>query len=387
MEQALSLSYGTLRLMQLGWRVIRLEAAPRRGSKTPGDPNRYVGLPGAGDDRRSYFIAPNVGKEAIVIDLKREEGRALLLRIIRELPVDIFACNTLPKRYEELGIDFETLITANERLIWLGVSAMGPEHPEVPGYDPALQAYLGYMDLTGAPDGPPTLMGVPMVDLKAGDEVFAQTMLALAEQAEGGGAKRIDISMARAAASWLHTSLPLLDLGAAPEDVRRSGNEHREFVPVNVYRTADGWLYLAIGNDRQWASLVSLQPFESLAGPGRKTNEGRRVDREAIREELSEAIAKRATGELLPLLQRAGLVATAINGIAEMRSSPGVAEHLTRTRMPDGREVKLPPAAVEIGEREFALSPRYGEHTRPVLEEGGLTPEEIEDLLARGVVH
>ena len=97
MEQALSLSYGTLRLVQLGWRVIRLEAAPRGGSKTPGDPNRYVGLPGAGGDRRSYFIAPNVGKEAIAIDLKRDEGRALLRRIIRKLPVDIFACNTLPK--------------------------------------------------------------------------------------------------------------------------------------------------------------------------------------------------------------------------------------------------------------------------------------------------
>ena len=96
-----------------------------------------------------------------------------------------------------------------------------------------------------------------MVDLKAGDEVFAQTMLAVAEQAETGHGRRIDSSMVRAAASWLHTTLPLLDLGAAADQVRRSGNEHREFVPVNVYQTADGWLYLAIGNDVQWRRLVS----------------------------------------------------------------------------------------------------------------------------------
>jgi itaconate CoA-transferase len=387
MEQALSLSYGTLRLAQLGWRVIRLEAVPRPGQKTPGDPNRYVGLPGAGAGRRSYFIAPNVGKEAIAIDLKRQEGRDLLLRIIRELPVDLFACNTLPRRYEELGIDYETLRGANETLIWAGISAMGPDYPEVPGYDPALQAYLGYMDLTGEPQGPPTLMGVPMVDLKAGDELFAQTMLALAEQAESGRGKRIDISMARAAASWLQTTLPLLDLGARPEDVRRSGNEHREFVPVNVYRSADGWLYLAIGNDRQWNTLVTLPPFAALSRPGRDTNEGRKADRQAIREELSQAICARPTSELLPLLQREGLVATAINSIAEMRQAAGIAEHLTSTKLPDGREVKLPPAAVETAGKEFSMAPMYGEHTRLVLEQSGLGAAEIDDLFGRGVIH
>jgi crotonobetainyl-CoA:carnitine CoA-transferase CaiB-like acyl-CoA transferase len=250
-----------------------------------------------------------------------------------------------------------------------------------------MQALLGYMELTGQQDGPPSLMGVPMIDLKAGDEVFAQTLRALVEQTEDGGGARIDVSMGRAAASWLQTTLPLLDLGARPEDVRRSGNEHREFVPVNVYRTADGWLYLAIGNDRQWGALVALPAFNALARPERETNEGRRADRQAIRQELSETIAASPTGELLPLMQRAGLVATAINGIAEMRDAAGVAEHLTSTRLPDGAEVKLPPAALETPAKEFTLAPEYGEHTRLVLEESGLGAAEIEDLIERGVVH
>jgi crotonobetainyl-CoA:carnitine CoA-transferase CaiB-like acyl-CoA transferase len=367
--------------------VIRLESAPRPGQKRPGDPNRYVGRPAAGDDRRSYFLAPNVGKEAIALDLKSEEGRELLFRIVRDLPVDVFASNTLPRRYDELGIDYGTLSRANERLIWVGVSAMGPELPDAPGYDPALQALLGYMDLTGQADGPPTLMGVPMVDLKAGDEVFAQVMRALAEQAETGNGARIDVSMARAGASWLHTTLPLLDLGARPEEVRRSGNEHREFVPVNVYESADGWLYLAIGNDVQWRRLVSLDPFSALARESRTSNEGRKAEREAIREELSALLRARPTGEWLPLLQGAGLVAAPINSIAGVRETPGVREHLTRTRLPDGREVRLPPTAVHTGRDEYALSPRYGEHTRRVLQQAGLGAGEIAGLLERGVVH
>ena len=386
MEQALSLSYGTLRLVQLGFRVIRLESAPRPGQKTPGDPNRYVGRPAAGPDRRSYYLAPNVGKEAIALDLKSEEGRALLLRLIANLPVDIFAANTLPKRYEELGIDYDTLRRANEKLIWVGVSAMGPDYPDFPGYDPALQALLGYMDLTGDPEGPPTLMGVPMIDLKAGDEVFAQTMRALAEQAETGEGARIDVSMARSAASWLHTTLPLLDLGAEAGDVRRSGNEHREFVPVNVYATADGWIYLAIGNDVQWKRFLAVEGFETLARESRETNEGRKADRAALREEIKDLLRTRKTAEILPRLQGAGLVATAVNTIADVRDAPGVAEHLTRTHLPDGTEIRLPPAAVEIGREEFSLSPSYGEHTRKVLAEAGLDEAEIDDLAERGVV-
>jgi phenylsuccinyl-CoA transferase len=386
MEQALSLSYGTLRFAQLGWRVIRLEAAPRPGQKTPGDPNRYVGRPGAGPDRRSYFLAPNVGKEAIAVDLGSEEGRALVSRLVRDLPVDVFASNTLPGRYEKLGIDYETLSRANEKLIWLGVSAMGPDFPKWPGYDPALQAMLGCMDLTGSPDGPPMLMGIPLVDLRAGDEVFAQTMLALAEMAESGNGKRIDISMARATVSWLHTTLPLLDLGARADEVRRSGNEHREFVPVNVYETSDGWVYVAIGNDVQWMRFVALEAFASLANEVRETNEGRRSERAALRDEISAVVRMHTTEGLLKMLGAAGLVVAPVNTIEGVRQAPGIREHLTKTTMPDGEVVLLPPTAVDTPVQEFSLSPRYGEHTRQVLGEAGLDAGEIDDLIEKGVV-
>ncbi|MFQ6109725.1 MAG: CoA transferase, partial [Candidatus Aminicenantales bacterium] len=103
LEQALTMTYTTLRFVHLGWRVIKLEPTPVPGRKSKGDPNRYIGRPVSGEDRHSYFVAPNVGKEAIAINLKKEEGRALLKRLIKYLEVDVFCTNTLPARHKKLG--------------------------------------------------------------------------------------------------------------------------------------------------------------------------------------------------------------------------------------------------------------------------------------------
>ena len=98
--------------------------------------------------------------------------------------------------------------------------------------------------------------GVPIVDLKAGDEVYANVLLALAERAESGRGKRIDVSMLQAAASWLITTLPLVDFDCDPSEITRAGNEHRKFIPTNVYPTRDGFVYLAVGSDAQWKRLT-----------------------------------------------------------------------------------------------------------------------------------
>ncbi len=130
LEQALALPYSTQRFVQLGWRVIRIES-PAENGENAGDPNRYIGADLGFHDLHSYYIAPNIGKEAITINLKNKEGQNLLKRIIRELKVNIFMCNTLPKRYKQLGIDFDSLKEANPNLIWCSISAMGPIIPIV----------------------------------------------------------------------------------------------------------------------------------------------------------------------------------------------------------------------------------------------------------------
>ena len=277
LEQALSLPSATLRFAQLGWRVVRIEATKADGG-LPGDPNRYIGGRVADDDRRSYFIAPNVGKEAIALNLKHPRGREILRRLITALNVDVFCCNTVPSRYTALGIDYPTLSSVKPDLIWAGISAMGPDYPDVPGYDPVIQAMCGYMEVTGDSKGSPTQMGLPVIDLKAGDEVYANVMLALLERSETGRGKQINVSMLQAAASWLITVLPLIDFDCEPSEITRAGNEHRKFIPTNVYPTKDGFIYLAIGSDVQWRRLTAVPKFAArckrCAGDQRGSTQG-----------------------------------------------------------------------------------------------------------------
>jgi itaconate CoA-transferase len=387
MEQALSLPSATLRFAQLGWRVIRIEAASS-GDGLPGDPNRYIGARVVDDDRRSYFVAPNVGKEAIALNLKDPRGHEVVRRLLSALNVDVFCCNTVPSRYKALGIDYQTLSTAKPDLIWAGISALGPEYPDVPGYDPVIQAMCGYMELTGDPNGPPMLTGVPVIDLKAGDEVYANVMLALLERTETGRGRRIDVSMLQAAASWLITTLPLVDFDCQPNEITRAGNEHRKFIPTNVYPAADGFVYMAIGSDVQWKRLTELPRFASIANEVRKTNEGRHRERAQIHADIAAVTHKYPAAEIAADLKRATIPNTLIHDIPMVRDHPALKARLTTTLTPAGQTIRMQPMAVDRTDGRTALPfpAKYGEHTRTVLREAGFADGDVEALKAAGVI-
>ena len=390
-EQALTMTYATLRFVHLGWRVIKIEPTPIEGRKSRGDPNRYIGRTLAGEDRHSYFVAPNVGKEAIALDLKQPEGQALLKRLIRELRADVFCTNTLPARHKRLGIDYQTLSQAKKDLIWCCISAMGLAHPDVPGYDPVMQALCGYMDLTGHPDGPPLQCGPPLVDLKAGDEAFIQIILALTERTETGKGKQIDISMAQAAVSWLQTFLPMLDMGSPPAELKRSGNEHRQFIPVNAYKTKDGFVYMAIGSDAQWSRITRTPLFKSLDQERFSTNEGRRKDKEELHRAIEAITQKHPSDKVSKVLAETAIPHSPITPIEEVPHLPFVASNALQTTAPDGRTVRLPPPAVATDKLKqingkLPFAPAYGEHTDTILAEIGLSSSEIASLKERKVV-
>ena len=393
LEQALSLPSATLRFAQLGWRVIRIEATPSsRG--LPGDPNRYIGTrivdkADGGDERRSYFMAPNVGKETIALNLKTPEGQAALHQIIRELDVDIFCCNTLPSRYEQMGIDYKTLSAVKPDLIWAGISAMGPDYPGVPGYDPAIQAMSGFMEVTGQEDGPPTLSGVPLIDLKAGEEVYAGVMLALAERAETGQGKRIDISMLQAAASWLITTLPLLDFDCDKSEITRCGNEHRKFIPTNAYPTKDGFVYVAIGNDIQWQRMTEIPKFTSLANETRKTNEGRHAERQSLYVDIGALTSQYTTDELVDDFLAATIPHARINDIPQVAKLEALKDKLTTTHLPNGRKIHMQPMAVDVdgAVTDLSFPPRYGEQTAQILAEAGFGADDCAKLQENGIIY
>jgi len=388
LEQALALPYATERMVQQGWRVIRIET-PVEDGENAGDPNRYIGADLGYHDLHSYYIAPNTGKEAITINLKKKEGQELLKKLIKELNVDVFMCNTLPKRYEQLGIDYKTLAEANPNLIWCGISAMGPEHPERAGYDPALQAMMGFTYLTGEPDGKPVPCGIPIIDLKAGDEAFTQVVLAMLENNTN---KEIHISMAQCAASWLMTALPQLNFVKNDNELfTRSGNEHRSFIPCNAYPTKDGYLYLAIGNDLQWHKFVSHNGFEKLFSENRKTNEGRMKEKENIYKEIGELSKNYTTKEFFELCISLNLSAAPVNTVKEVAQLEFVDKNMLRTNLPNGKEAKLSPASYNtefLKQNKFSLtcSPRLGEQNNKVYKQIGMNEDEIELFIANKII-
>jgi crotonobetainyl-CoA:carnitine CoA-transferase CaiB-like acyl-CoA transferase len=388
LEQAVALPYATLRFLQLGWRVIRIEPTPQ-GSGRPGDPNRYAGRLFADEGRRSFFVPPNVGKEAIALNLKSDEGRRILHQLIRRLDADVFCCNVLPAHHAGLGVDYDSLAAVQPDLIWASISARGTQHPDVPGYDPVIQAMSGLMSMNGEPDGTPYMSGVQVTDLKAGDELYANVLLALLERSESGQGARIDVSMLQAAASWLVTLLPNIDISDDAAETRRSGNFHRVFVPTGVYAARDGFLYLGIGNTRQWRSLVSLPPFLSLDENGRWDElPARAAERELVAQRLAALIAPLSVAELSDMLAKARLPFAPINTIPQVHALPDVRTQMRQTVTPDGQTIRLAPMAVTLPQapREFAFAPRYGEHTDAVMGEIGLRADEIGVLRQNGII-
>ncbi|MCX6294501.1 MAG: CaiB/BaiF CoA-transferase family protein [Bacteroidetes bacterium] len=390
LEQALALPFATQRMVHQGWRVIRLETPAEDGGGNAGDPNRYIGSDIGYHDLHSYYIAPNIGKEAITINLKKKEGQELLLKVIKELKVDVFMCNTLPKRYKQLGIDFETLKQANPNIIWCGISAMGPDYPDRAGYDPALQALMGYTYLTGESDGKPVPCGIPIIDLKAGDEAFTQVILAMLNKKVGG--KEIHISMAQCAASWLITALPQLEFVKNDSELfTRSGNEHRSFIPCNVYPTKDGMVYLAIGNDSQWAKFSSQIGFEKLASESRRTNSGRMIEKEKIYKEIGEYTKKYSTKEFVELSLKINLSVSPVNTTKDVAALDFVSKGLIKTVLPDGKIVSLFPSSVETdflkaNNNVLAFAPRLGEQNNKVFSESGFSEAELNEMVKNNVI-
>jgi crotonobetainyl-CoA:carnitine CoA-transferase CaiB-like acyl-CoA transferase len=234
----------------------------------------------------AYFLPNNLGKESITLNLLDQEGQALLHRLIQETPIDIFATNQRPDSYKKLGIDYETLSVVKPDLIWVGITGFGPTNNEA-AYDPILQARAGFMELTGDPDGDPMVFGLPMVDLGAGEHAYGLVMKSLYQRAVTGDGVRLDISMFQSAVSWMVS--PVMLSHSFDVRVTRHGNTHQFFAPVSVYPTSDGYVYLAVGNDRQWEALTGQagsdrSPMKNISiTPGVCGSQGTQSATDAIR--------------------------------------------------------------------------------------------------------
>lgn len=384
LEQATVLPYLTYRLAAEGIRVIRIEHPERP------DPNRFVGRDVLGErGMNTYYLPNNVGKRAITLNLRETEGQSLLRELILRLNVDILATNQLPRNYVKLGIDYERLKGIKEDLIWVGITGFGPESNEA-AYDPIMQARAGFMELTGERDGEPQVFGLPMADLGASEHAYGQIMKALYTRAVTGQGTRIDISMFQSAVSWMVN--PVLLTRSFGDTVTRRGNTHQSFAPVSVYETRDGYVYLAVGNDRQWQAVTEQAGFEGLRRDEYQTNAGRIADVYRLNDAISQVTRTRTSAELVALFQGVGVPVSTVSTIAQVVEDPLIKDRLISARDPrTGTEVFLPPPPVitpylRSVSMRLSFPPRWGEHNAEIYGMLGYDNGQLADLKDRGVI-
>jgi crotonobetainyl-CoA:carnitine CoA-transferase CaiB-like acyl-CoA transferase len=385
LEQATVLPYLTYRLAHDGMNVIRLE------HPVYGDPNRMIGENVLGEERmNAYFLCINAGKKALTLNLADPEGQKIFHRLINELNVDIFATNQLPRNYEKLGIDYDALKKLKPDIIWLGVTGFGPDSNEA-AYDPILQARSGLMELTGEAHGDPQVLGIPLPDMGTSEHSYGLLMKALFKRQATGEGSCIHMSMFESSVSWITVPITLTRL--LNKTITRRGNTHEFFCPVSVYQTSNGFVYMAVGNDRQWKSMVSLDMFRSLDRPEYEKNAGRIKDVDNLNQAINQVTRQHTSEELIDLFNSLTLPISKIKTIPEVIQDPLVARRLLFSKDDQtGTEITMPPPPnmtpfLEQLDRRLPFPPRFGEHNGDIYgQQLGYSDEELAAFKEKGVI-
>jgi len=384
LEQATVLPYLTYRLAHDGMQVIRLE------HPVYGDPNRLIGENVLGEERmNAYYLCINSGKKALTLNLGDPQGQEIFHSLIQELKVDIFATNQLPRNYQKLGIDYEALKALKPDIIWLGVTGFGPDSNEA-AYDPILQARSGLMDMTGEAGGAPQVLGIPLPDMGTSEHSYGLLMKALYKREATGEGSCINMAMFESSVSWLTVPITLSTL--LNKKITRRGNTHEFFCPCSVYKSSNGFVYMAVGNDRQWKSMVSQEMFKSLDKPEYEKNAGRIQDVDNLNRAINEITRNHTSEELIELFNSITLPISKIKTIPEVVADPLVERRLLFAEdQKTGTRITLPPPPnmtpfLEELNRNLSFPPRFGEHNGELYGQLGYSNEDLTELKENGVI-
>ncbi|MFW5833514.1 MAG: CaiB/BaiF CoA transferase family protein, partial [Pseudomonadota bacterium] len=326
LSRVLAGPWATQYLADMGAEVIKIE---RPGT---GDDTRQWGPPWAqppsdGDPGLSaYTLATNRGKRSLALDLTTSEGQHLLRQLARR--ADVLVENFKVGALARYGLDAASLTALNPRLIYCSITGFGQSGPyaQRAGYDFLIQAMGGLMSITGAPDadgGEPMKVGVAISDLLTGLYATTAILTALAQRERTGKGEVIDMALLDCTVAALaNQATNFLVSGRTPE---RLGNAHPNVVPYQVFRTADGFMILAIGNDGQFRRFCRAAGCDELAGDPRfRTNAGRVEHRAELIEALERRIERDTTVAWMELLEPVGVPCGPINDLAAVFADPQV---------------------------------------------------------------
>ncbi len=386
-------------LADLGAEVIKVERP------TVGDDSRAFGPPWVKDKEgretrdSAYFTAANRGKKSITVNVAKAEGQALIRALARE-------CDVLIENYKHgdlarYGLGYDDLKRVNPRLVYCSVTGFGQTGPyrERPGYDFMIQGMGGMMSVTGEPDGAPgggpQRAGVPIADIITGMYASIAICAALASRAQPGPnfgkGQHLDLALLDSQIALLaYQNTNYFSTGTPPT---RIGNLHPNIVPYQPFKSSDGEVIVACGNDNLYRKFCEAAGCPELATDARFVSNGKRVaNRAEMSRLIQEIFRKKTTAEWLALLESAGVPNGPINDIAQVFEEPQVRARGVKIELDHAAAGKLPlvasPMRFSGTPLEYRLAPPLlGEHTDQVLKEFlKLNEAEIAKLRADGIV-
>jgi len=382
-------------LADLGAEVIKVERPDA------GDDSRAFGPPwvkdreGRDSKDSAYFTSANRGKKSVTINIARPEGQ----KLVRELAKisDVLIENYKFGDLARYGLSYEDIRNINPRLIYCSVTGFGQTGPyrERPGYDFMIQGMGGMMSVTGEPDdapgGGPQRAGVPVADIITGMYASIAICAALAHRAETGIGQHLDLALLDSQIALLaYQNTNYFSTGQPP---KRIGNLHPNIVPYQPFKTSDGSVILACGNDNLYRKFCEAADCNELAQDPRFATNGKRVENRAeLTPLLQQIFSKRSTHQWVDLLEAAGVANGPINDVAQVFEEPQVKARGVKIELDHPVAGKIPlvasPMRFSATPLEHKLAPPVlGQHTEEVLRGVlRLDDEAIARLRADGVI-
>ena len=372
-------------LVHLGAEVIKVEAAGR------GDLARQLGLDAELNKKQMgvSFLAQNAGKKSITLNLKHDEGKDLLKRLVKS--ADVLVENFRPGVMDRLDVGYETLKQVNPELIYCAISGFGQDGPWThrPAYDQIIQGSSGIMSITGDADSAPLRVGYPVADTVGG--ITAAFAISAALNAKPRGTF-IDVSMLEAVMATMGWAISNhLIAGVEPQ---ANGNENPTSAPSGAFRAGGGLINIAANKDEHWELLAKHVGREDLLErPEYATREDRKTNRFALKEELEEALVQRPARDWAKELNRIGVPAGAVLTVPEVLQMPQIADRGFLAHFADvpgvGRDIDVVRTGIKLDGEAPSVDrppPELGQDNDDVWNEVGLSQDDIERLKSRGTI-
>ena len=347
-----------------------------------GDETRGWGPPFK-DGASSYFTGVNRSKRGIALDLRSDEGRDVLHRMLAE--ADILIENFKTGTMEKWGLGFDTLSKTYPRLIHARVSGFGADGPlgGLPGYDAIVQAQAGLMSVNGERGDGPLRMGVPLVDMATGMSLSFGILAAVHERSRSGRGQFVEASLYDVACSLLfpHSANYFMSGKVAG----RSGNQHANVVPYDMFDCGSRKVFIGCGNDGQFRKLCAvLGDPEMGTDPRFATNADRHGNIDAMTDRLVALLSRHEAADICEKLMKAGVPAGPVNDVQEVFEAPHTRHRDMVVEIGGYRGAGNPVKLSRTPAQFDRTPPRFGQDTRAVLTELGYEAGQIDAMLAAG---